>query len=234
MKRIIFLILSVICIFYKAKIFANEVNIKDILLNETFGIGLRLSEQSRNLAGAVLFDKGKVSSSGNGTFSIIIHPEYFINENYLELYCSRSIAKNFFDINRKYVIWSFPERLKVDISIDEVLKARKSWNHFTSVLIDTSQTYPATCQAIVIDNLNIRGEPSINSRKIGFLKKRSEITLYEESKNIDEIDGEKNPWYKVKLDDGAYGWVYGGYVRIFFEDPNLGYSDKEKILESIK
>ena len=82
MKRIIFLMLSVICIFYNTKIFADEVNFKDILLNESFGIGLRLSEQSRNLAGVVLFDKGKASCSGNGTFSIIIHPEYFINENY--------------------------------------------------------------------------------------------------------------------------------------------------------
>ena len=57
------------------------------------------------------------------------------------------------------------------------------------------------------------------------LQKSSEVTLYEQSKNQEEIDGEKNFWYKVKVDEETYGWVYGAYVRIFFEDQSLGYSD---------
>ena len=55
------------------------------------------------------------------------------------------------------------------------------------------------------------------------LSKASEVTLYEQSKNQYEIDGEK-----------TFGWVYGAYVRIFFEEPSLGYSDKEKILKSLE
>ena len=39
---------------------------------------------------------------------------------------------------------------------------------------------------------------------------------------------------EVKVDEETYGWVYGAYVRIFFEDPSLGYSDKEKILKSLE
>ena len=66
------------------------------------------------------------------------------------------------------------------------------------------------------------------------LSKASEVTLYEQSKNQEEIDGEKNFWYKVKVDEETYGWVYGTYVRIFFEDQSLGYSDKEKILKSLE
>jgi hypothetical protein len=66
------------------------------------------------------------------------------------------------------------------------------------------------------------------------LSKASEVTLYEQSKNQYEIDGEKNFWYKVKVDEETYGWVYGAYVRIFFEDQSLGYSDKEKILKSLE
>ena len=75
----------------------------------------------------------------------------------------------------------------------------------------------------------------LSGKKIGKLKKRDEVTLYEQSKFVDEIDGEKNPWYKVKVSENEYGWLYGGYVRIFFEDENLGYySKKERILESLE
>ena len=42
----------------------------------------------------------------------------------------------------------------------------------------------------------------------------------------------KNFWYKV--DEETYGWVYGAYVRLFFEALSLGYSDKEKILKSLE
>lgn len=103
------------------------------------------------------------------------------------------------------------------------------------VYVDISKTYPTTCQAIVIDNLNIRDAPSLKGNIIGKIIKRTEITLYDKSIHQDEIDGENDFWYKVKLDTkNIYGWVYGAYVRIFFEDESLGYSDRELILESIE
>ncbi|MBC6714038.1 SH3 domain-containing protein [Treponema sp. Marseille-Q3903] len=235
MKKNNILIFLIVCIFFNGKVIANGVNIQDFLLNETITIGLRFNEKSDNLAGVIHFDKGHVSSSGNGTFSIIINPDYLIKGDYLEIYYTRCFAQNFFDENRSYFRWSFPERLKVNVSVEDLMKAKNSWNHFTRVSIDTSQTYPITCQAIIIDDLNVRDEPSLEGKKIGTLKKRDEVTLYEQRKTFDEkIDGEKNPWYKVKISENQYGWIYGYYVRIFFEDENLGYSDKEKILESIE
>jgi hypothetical protein len=191
--------------------------------------------KNKNFFAAVMIKNGTISCGLGGHIETCVLSDSQIKNNTLVVFFEKSKFINSSEGDQlKYRRWIFPKKYKIEFTKEDFDKALKNKWHDLKVIIDTSQTYPATCQAIVIDNLNIRGEPSINSRKIGFLKKRSEITLYEESKNIDEIDGEKNPWYKVKLDDGAYGWVYGGYVRIFFEDPNLGYSDKEKILESIK
>lgn len=232
-RKKIYIFLSIL-IFFQISLFANKNEIEKILQNESITLGLGFDEQSRSIAGVIYFNKGQVSSFGNGTFSIILNPNYRITDNYLEIYYSKCTVKNFLDVNKSYNVWLFPERLKVNVTIEDLLKACNSRNHFTRVIIDTSQTYPTTCQAIVIDNLNIRSEPSLNGKKIGKLKKCSEVTLYDKSENIDEIDGEKYYWYKVKVRENEYGWVFGGYVRIFFDDESLGYSDKEKILDSLK
>lgn len=234
MKRNCFLILIVLSFFGNYKLIADEINIHNFLQNEKVGIGVQFNEKSPNLAGVFLLDKGHVSSYGNGTFSRILYPEYNIIDNCLEIYYSRSIARNFLDENKNYFIWSFPERLKVIVTIDDLINAKNASNHFIKVLTDTSQTYPTTCQAIVIDNLNVRDEPSLKGKKIGKLKKRDEVTLCDTTKDFDEINGEKYPWYKLKLNEDKYGWVYGGYVRIIFEDEKTDKSDKEKILESLK
>ena len=161
---------------------------------------------------------------------MIVSPSYKLKADCVEIMFSRSYVLNLFDFNRNFLNLSFPVKFKIEIPYKKLLDSEKS----IDIALDTTQTYPTTCQAIVIDNLNIRDTPSLSGKKIGMLPKASEVTLYEQSKNQEEIDGEKNFWYKVKVDEETYGWVYGAYVRIFFEDQSLGYSDKERILESIK
>lgn len=229
MKKIILQFLIIFSI--NSFIYSNSY-IKDLLSNITIGLGFDI--KSRSIAGVVSFENSELNSYGNGTFSLIVFPQYYIKSNSVEIFFSRIMIKNFFNENREYNIWAFPERFRIELSYKQLEEINNTWNKYLRVLVDTSQTYPTTCQAIVIDNLNIRDTPSLSGKKIGMLQKASEVTLYEQSKNQEEIDGEKNFWYKVKVDEETYGWVYGAYVRIFFEDPSLGYSDKEKILESIK
>ena len=57
-------------------LFTNENEIENILQNESISIGLPFSGNSRNLAGGVNFNKGHVSSYGNGTFSVVLYPDY--------------------------------------------------------------------------------------------------------------------------------------------------------------
>lgn len=209
-------------------------NFDEVFKNTNFTIRIKDSPSSYNLIGCLRFLNGQIKSFGNGTFYLIINPGYFLKDNSVDVYFSRTIVTNLLDENRKSLKLSFPERYKINLSFEELNEIYSSNRPQIDKYIKTATVCPSVCQAIIIDNLNVRDEPSLSGNKIGRLEKRTEVTLYEESKNIDEIDGEKNPWYKVKLDDNTYGWVYGGYVRIFFEDPNLGYSDKELILKSIE
>lgn len=188
----------------------------------------------------------------NGLIKVFYASEYIYNEFYeakeenntLEIFFLRSFffpeddddedvkipeGEEIF-LNRK---WIFPRCYKVSIEKEKILEATRTQKSI-NIQYDDSRLYPARCQAIIIDNLNIRDKPSLSGKKIGMLKKRSEVTLYEESENWDEIDSGKNPWYKVKIDAENYGWVYGGYVRIFFIKAPGGNYDKVGILRSIK
>lgn len=126
-----------------------------------------------------------------------------------------------------YTHWYFPLGFRAAITKEMVLKCIRGNDEY--IEYNPEERHPVQCQAIVIDNLRIRSKPSINSEIIGNLAKLSEITLYEESTHEDTIDNFKSPWYKVKTTDGKDGWVFGGYVRIFFTDKK-GVQPREAIL----
>ena len=120
-----------------------------------------------------------------------------------------------------YTHWDFPYGYRTTLTKAVVLDYIHN-ERGLKVFYNSDERYPSQCQAIVIDNLRIRSKPSINSEIIGNLTKLSEITLYEESTHEDIIDNFKSPWYKVRTTDGKDGWVFGGYVRIFFTDKKGG------------
>ena len=120
-----------------------------------------------------------------------------------------------------YTHWDFPYGYRTTLPKAVVLDYIHN-ERGLKVFYNSDERYPSQCQAIVIDNLRIRSKPSINSEIIGNLTKLSEITLYEESTHEDIIDNFKSPWYKVRTTDGKDGWVFGGYVRIFFTDKKGG------------
>lgn len=190
-------------------------------------------QDKKTYLGFVTFYNGKISCGYGGGIQACLLNNYNYNENGVEIYIERTIFTNINNQNFKYRIWVFPTKYKVFVSYEDIQK-NFEMDTVGTILVDITQTYPTTCQAIIIDNLNIRDTPSLVGEKIGVLQKGSEVTLYEQSMNQDEINEEKNFWYKIKIDKNTYGWVYGSYVRIFFENQSLGYSDKEKILESIK
>ena len=44
------------------------------------------------------------------------------------------------------------------------------------------------------------------------------VTVIDATDKYDNIDGLKSRWYKIKLAEGQYGWVYGGYVKIYVDE----------------
>ena len=230
MRKFVLSFFIVLCL---SCIYSQERNVINLIENNFIPFDLINFEDKATYLGFVVFDKGTVSCGYGGGIQACLLKSFKYTDCGIEIFFERTIFSNIKDKNFKYRKWLFPILYRTFIPFTDVERAFEQ-DIIGKVYVNISFTYPTTCQAIVIDNLNIRDKPSLNGNKIGQLEKRREVTLYEQSKNLDEIDGEKNPWYKVKLDDNTYGWVYGGYVRIFFEDPNLGYSDKELILKSIE
>ena len=128
-----------------------------------------------------------------------------------------------------YTHWGGAHGHRTAITKAVVLKSIRN-EYPVYIYYNSDERYPAQCQAIVIDNLRIRSKPSITSEIVGNLTKLSEITLYEESAHKDTIDNIESPWYKTQTADGKDGWVFGGYVRIFFTDKK-GFQTRAAILK---
>lgn len=222
---------TLIVLIFSINLFSQTLIIEKYIENKF--IPFSIVDKYENSLGELIFDNGFINCSGVGIISCTLEEVNYLYD-FVEIYFCLSAITNYNEGDRlKIRKWSYPKKFKVIISNLDIQDVFEK-DIVGCILVDTSQTYPTTCQAIVIDNLNIRDKPSLCGNKIGIIQKGVEVTLYEESKNQEEIDGEKNFWYKVKVDEETYGWVYGAYVRIFFEDPSLGYSDKERILESLE
>ena len=222
---------TLIVLIFSINLFSQTLIIEKYIENKF--IPFSIVDKYENSLGELIFDNGFINCSGVGIISCTLEEVNYLYD-FVEIYFCLSAITNYNEGDRlKIRKWSYPKKFKVIISNLDIQDVFEK-DIVGCILVDTSQTYPTTCQAIVIDNLNIRDKPSLCGNKIGIIQKGVEVTLYEESKNQEEIDGEKNFWYKVKVDEETYGWVYGAYVRKFFEDPSLGYSDKEKILKSLE
>ena len=222
---------TLIVLIFSINLFSQTLIIEKYIENKF--IPFSIVDKYENSLGELIFDNGFINCSGVGIISCTLEEVNYLYD-FVEIYFCLSAITNYNEGDRlKIRKWSYPKKFKVIISNLDIQDVFEK-DIVGCILVDTSQTYPTTCQAIVIDNLNIRDKPSLCGNKIGIIQKGVEVTLYEESKNQEEIDGEKNFWYKVKVDEETYGWVYGAYVRIFFEEPSLGYLDKEKILKSLE
>lgn len=228
MKRLICLIFLISQCFF---LFTQETAIEKYFSDKF--IPINLIDSMNHYIGSVMFENGTITCGRGGEIETIIFSNAIFSNDDVTVYFDWTGYKNHKEGDSlKYRRWIFPIKYKVTISLSDLKKEFNSTSNYvkTDILVDTTETYPTTCQAIIIDDLNVRDSPSLSGKKLGLLKKGTEVTLYEQSSNSNE----KDYWYKVKLDDEKYGWVFGEYVRIFFEDENLGYSDKERILESIK
>ena len=222
---------TLIAFVFSINLFSQTQMIEEYIKNKF--IPFSIVDKYENSLGELVFDNGYITCSGVGIIFCTLEEVNYLYD-FVEIYFYLSAITNYNEGDKlKIRKWSYPKKFKVIILKSEIQDVYEK-DIVGNILVDTTQTYPTTCQAIVIDNLNIRDTPSLTGKRIGLLQKASEVTLYEQSKNQEEIDGEKNFWYKVKVDEATYGWVYGAYVRIFFEDQSLGYSDKEKILKSLE
>lgn len=76
---------------------------------------------------------------------------------------------------------------------------------------------------IICDNLRIREVPDTNgsTKILGKLKKWDKVTAIDCTDTKDRIENLEAPWYKIRLEDGTEGWVFGGFAKIYFDDDDL-------------
>lgn len=173
----------------------------------------------------------------------LINANITVTDSLITIYADKiKFDRNTFSDNKSFRQWYFPERYKMEITNMKLLNIKEFGkyvnnsyvgNFYESELIIENELYPTSCKAIVVDNLNIRSEPSLKGNIIGIIRKGDEVTLYGNMGIKEKIDNIESYWYKIKFDDKIEGWIFGGYVKIFFENIDLDKEDKAGILNFV-
>ena len=118
--------------------------------------------------------------------------------------------------------FDYPNYYEIVITEKQIRKRIESMKY--KEIPDTSKRISRTCDALIIcDNLRIREEPNTDSttKVVGKLKKWDKVTAIDCTETKTKIDNLEYPWYKIRLEDGQEGWVFGGFAKIYFSDEDL-------------
>ncbi len=118
--------------------------------------------------------------------------------------------------------FDFPKFYEIVITEKQIKKRIESIKY--KKIPDTSKRISGTCDALIIcDNLRIRESPNTDSttKVVGKLKKWDKVTAIDCTETKTKIDNLEYPWYKIRLEDGKEGWVFGGFAKIYFSDEDL-------------
>ncbi|MBI4396981.1 MAG: SH3 domain-containing protein [Elusimicrobia bacterium] len=65
-----------------------------------------------------------------------------------------------------------------------------------------------------VSRLRVRAAASLGSEVVGFLAKKEPVDIVEKSTFTSTVEGQEEPWYRVKSATGVQGWVFGRYLAI--------------------
>lgn len=77
---------------------------------------------------------------------------------------------------------------------------------------------------VIVNNMIVRSEPSINSKQLEKLQKDSVVYLLEITDKEETVNMISAKWYKIKLKNGVIGYVFSGFIELM----------PEKNIETIK
>ncbi len=89
-------------------------------------------------------------------------------------------------------------------------------NDLTEFLeIVDSIEFPVEHKGIMNDSqVRIRSKAGLKSEILGVLNKGDKVTVIGRSEKKEVIDGKEAYWYKIKLADNTFGWIFGAYVDL--------------------
>lgn len=118
--------------------------------------------------------------------------------------------------------FEYPKFYKIVITEEQIKKRIESIKN--KVIPDTSKEIDGVCKVLIIcDNLRVREFPNTKSttKIVAKLNKWDKVTAISCSETTDKIDSLEFPWYKICLEDGTEGWVFGGFAKLYFNDEDL-------------
>ena len=124
--------------------------------------------------------------------------------------------------------WDYPLKCTVVMTtklIEKMIDATKKSENF-DFFVTKEELSPSTCNALIItDNLRVRSEPNLaaSTKIIGKFNKWDDVHLIDCTKEKTKIDGLEYPWYKVQLENGQEGWIFGGFAKIYFSARDKDY-----------
>lgn len=229
MKKTYLLIFSVVAILFCS---CEKNRSLDELLKEDFKFVI-CDENDKSLMATIFYRNGQWMSFETLGYSKILSTKIENNTVLLEVEYSTHSQKGEF----AYSDWYYPSKVNFSLdtkTIEKIIDTNIKSYKFYSYFINPKNVILADgCNALIIaDNVRIRSKPNLDpTTEIIFkLKKWDDVHLVDCTKEKTKIDNLEYPWYKVQLENGQEGWIFGGFAKIYFyeKDKNSMYINFEK------
>ncbi|QTQ17198.1 SH3 domain-containing protein [Treponema parvum] len=192
--------------------------IKDLLNKNDFA--LELINENGSYSGYIRFNHGEINVNYGTEYIYLESTNSKINNNSVTVNYVYSVF-NVLGIPR-FRQYDYPKFYKIIITEKQIRKRIES-KKFKEIP-NTSKEYKDNCTALIIcDDLRIREDPNTKpiTRVVGKLNKWDKVTAIDSTETKDKIGNLEYPWYKIRLEDGTEGWVFGGFAKIYFSDDDL-------------
>lgn len=220
-KRISFFILffTISYIFY-----SNDL--ERMIKNNEFDFVL--TNKNGSYGGYIYNNHDKWECSFGTDFLYVGFDSRIIYEERVDILCLSSIYFSYG--SPSYREYAFPKKTVISITkqqIQDRINSIKAGNKKKNRDINKNTNesiVKVECNGLSIaENVRIREEPYIKNgiKILEKLKKFQKIKIIDMSNNIDTIENLKSCWYKIRLEEGTEGWVFGGGVKIYFDDEDL-------------
>lgn len=225
MKKAYFLIFFVAAILFCS---CEKTRDLDELLKEEFGFAIRektTDDRRIILAGAECIGGKWYTFNTNNYYSILDNKT---KNNCIILTLEYSFKMIRGDPEICFSDWDYPLKCTVVMTtklIEKMIDATKKSENF-DFFVTKEELSPSTCNALIItDNLRVRSEPNLaaSTKIIGKFNKWDDVHLIDCTKEKTKIDGLEYPWYKVQLENGQEGWIFGGFAKIYFSARDKDY-----------
>lgn len=227
--KLFFLFVLFIFVFISCVKIEEKQSLEEMINNNEFSLVLK-SSKTGNYCGSIFNENGNWGAYFGGAYRNINFIEAkIIKDSVIITYLYNNFYVRGEPSFRDYV---FPVKYSITLTHRQIENRIEGIKDSDTVFIDLTNFTDGYARGLVItDNLRIRKAPGLaeENQIIGMLKKFDDIFLVETTLEEYTIEGLTAPWYKIEMMDGTYGWVFGGFVKLYFYNEDI--EDIKKVYE---